>query len=100
MKKKEKKIKEPSEKVKFDIPAKYGKFKLKKKDGEVYIMLGKEKIGSITLPFYTGRFFINVWALYKENTMIECFTSLEDTLKHAEKALKPVKIKKPTLRKK
>ena len=84
----------------FNIPAKYGKFKLKKKDGEVHIMLDKEKVGTITLPFHTGRFYINIWGLYKENTLIECFVSLEDTLKYAEKILKPIKIKRPTLKKK
>lgn len=104
--KKNKKIKEDAVATKentmksFSIPAKYGKFKLKKKDDEVHIMLNKEKVGIITLPFYTGRFYINIWGLYKENTLIECFVSLEDTLNYAEKALKPAKIKRPMLKKK
>jgi hypothetical protein len=94
-------IENPSTDLKsFNIPAKYGKFKLKKKDGEVHLMMGKDKIGVITLPFYTGRFYINVWGLYKENTLIECFTTLDDTLKYAEKSLKPIKIKRPMIKKK
>jgi hypothetical protein len=86
--------------IKFNIPAKFGKFKLKKKGGEILIMLGKQTVGTITLPFYAGKFYIDIWSLYKENTLIECFTTLEETLTHAEKTLKVPKIKKPMIKKK